>query len=146
MNRESIAAAVFSKLSGISGVVTSSRRPKSFDQVEPSACPAVFLGVGSSENLGDPTGQSLWRMEFIVYLYVNDGGASGPSSTLNTYIGKIESAFRASSSDAAPGFDIDSTTLGGLVLYAKPTRIETDEGSFGDQGVAILTIEVLTAG
>jgi hypothetical protein len=147
MNRETIAAAVYAKLAAMTGVRTSSRRPKTFDQVPPADCPAVFLGVGASESIGNPGPRALWRMEFIVYLYVHDGSAAGPSSQLNAYLGYIDTAFRASAADlASPGASPDHTTLGGLVLYARPLNVQTDEGSFGDQGVAIVTIEVVTAG
>ena len=147
MNREAIASAVYSKISGISGLKVSSRKPRMFDQVSPSECPAMFLGVGSSEQVGSPGPRALWRLEFQIYLYVHDASNVGPSSQLNTYLGHIDTAFRASSADlAVPGASPDHTTLGGTVLYARPTSIQTDEGSFGDQGVAVVTVEVLAAG
>lgn len=147
MNRETIAAAVFAKLSAMSGIRVSSRRPKTFDQVPPADCPAIFMGVGASESVGNPGPRALWRLEFIAYLYVYEAAAAGPSLQLNTYLGYIDTAFRASATDLGfPGASPDHTTLGGLVLYARPLNVQTDEGSFGDQGVAIVTIEVLTAG
>jgi hypothetical protein len=147
MNREAIAAAVFAKVASLSGIRTSSRKPKSFDQVTPAECPALFMGIGSSENTSAAGPRAKWRLEFIMYLYCHEAAAAGPSSQMSTILSLIDTAFRASSADMTfPGASPDHTTLGGLVLYARPISVQTDEGSFGDQGVAIVTIEVVTAG
>lgn len=147
MNREAITEALYQRFAEMEGLRSTGRKPKTFDQISPGECPALFLGVGSSASTGNPGPRARWRLEFIVYLYCHDGSAAGPSSQINDYLGRIDAACRATSAEMlAPGTGPDMTTLGGLVLYARPVSVETDEGSFGDRGVAIVTIEVLTAG
>ena len=150
MNREAIAEAVFGKLTSASGLRSSGRIPKPFDQITATDCPALYMGVGSSESVGTPGPRAKWRMEFLAYVYCNDGSISGPSIQLNEFLAAIDAAFLADETELAiPGASPNHTTLGGLALYARPTHVQTDEGSFGDLGVAIVTIvtiEVVTAG
>lgn len=147
MNRETIASALYSRLSGISGLRTHSRKVVDWAQTSSGDCPALHMAIGSSTALNAPGQPRLWRLEFIVYLYCFDGSSAGPSSQLNEYIGKIESALAwTSTSDYAARGNGVETTLGGIVHSARVSDILTDEGSYGDIGVALVTIEAIAAG
>ena len=148
MNRETITAALYSKLSVISGLRSYSRRPKTFEEVAASDCPALYLAIGESTVTKTGPGNSpLWRLTWTIYLYCWDASKAGPSSQINTYIGYVEDALEPTVAEkAATGINLTMTTLGGLVEYARLIDVQTDEGSFGDLGVAILTVEALAVG
>lgn len=146
MNRESITQALSDRLETIVGLRTYSRKVRDFSQVTPSECPALFLGVGASEVLSEVGRPQLWRLEFIAYLYCHDGSSAGPSSQLNEYQDAIRSALDRDSTDTAGTGVGVATTLGGVCHAARVSTAQTDEGSFGDLGVALITIEVLAAG
>lgn len=146
MSREAITAALWERLSAIPGIRTSGRKPRDRDQVAPSDCPALFLGVGGSTVTGEAGAFPLWRLEFAAYLHVNDGSLTGPSPQLNDYLDAIEGALSRGPTDPAGQGTGTDTTLGGLVHSARVSSIWADEGSFGDRAVALVTIEVLAAG
>jgi hypothetical protein len=78
-------------------------------------------------------------MTFDLYVYVNTGDNDyPPSQIMNSIIDAIDSAL-------APSGPNDTQTLGGLVSHCWIAgTIETDEGALGDQGVAIIPIEIIT--
>lgn len=146
MNRETVASALYTRLQTIDGIKMFGRRPIPWDQIAPAERPALFLAVGDSENISPPGNFQRWRLSFIAYLYVWDEGADGPGVQLNDYLDKIDKALARSSSDKL-GVGVETaTTLGGAVHYAQITSVMTDEGSFQNFGVAIVTIETLAAG
>ena len=146
MARELITSSLWERLAAIPGVRTSGRKPKDRDQIAASDCPALYLGVGSSAITGEVGAYPLWRLEFVAYLHVYDGSQAGPSEQLNDFLDAIEAALARDDSDEAGMGTGTSTTLGGTVHSARVSSVETDEGSFGDRAVALVTIEVLAAG
>lgn len=146
MNREAITAALFDRLQATEGIRTAGRKPVAWDQVSPAECPALFLGVGSSQVI-TATGQyPLWQLEFLVYLYAHDGSSIGPSWQLNTLIDAVSVSMNRDLSDPAGSGVGTATTLGGLVHSVELGSVTTDEGSFGDRAVAVVTLQVLAAG
>ena len=139
MNRETIIAALFDRLTGLPGLVTISRRLKHWADVPAAEQPALFLTCGNSapeQTRGLPP---KWRLQATLHLYVNTGGDDrlSPSAQLNELLDAIEAAL-------APTGGEPAQTLGGLVSHAWISgAIETDEGVLGDQGVAILPLEIL---
>jgi hypothetical protein len=146
MSREAITTALWERLSAIPGVRTSGRKPRDRDQVSPSDCPALFLGVGSSEVVGEAGTIPLWRLEFAAYLHVDSGTLEGPSPQLNDFLDAIEAALERGPTDPAGQGTGTDTTLNGTVHSARVASVWADEGSFGDRAVALVTIEVLAAG
>lgn len=146
MSREVITAALWQRLEAIPGLRTTGRKPKDRDQLAASDCPALFLGVGSSQVVSEIGGYPLWRLEFVAYLHVYEGSQAGPSAQLNEYLDAIEAAMARGPDDQVGMGNGTSTTLGGQVVSARVASVETDEGSFGDRAVALVTIEVMAAG
>jgi hypothetical protein len=146
VSREVIASALWGRLGAIPGIRTSGRKPKDRDQIAASDCPALFLGVGGSAIVGAAGTFRLWRLEFVAYLHVSEGSQAGPSGQLNDFLDAIEAALARGTTDQAGLGNGTDTTLGGLVLSARVASVETDEGSFGDRAVALVTIEVMAAG
>jgi hypothetical protein len=151
MNRETITATLFGRLSQIPGLKTTSRRVKSFDEVSPAQMPALYVAIGPSTSQAQNNRPPVWSLGFTVYLYVHDSSPSGPSSTLNSLLGSIEAALKVQPAELAtttgyPGAANGTSTLGGLVSHIGISEVQTDEGSLGDLGVAILSLNATCLG
>ncbi|PFH29142.1 hypothetical protein [Burkholderia sp. JKS000303] len=140
MNREPIYLALFAKLSAISGLVTTSRRLRHWNDVQPVEQPALFQ-VQVRENQKPRKGiPALVTFRCELYLYVNTGNALAdvtPATELNQFMDAIEAALAP---DALTGFQ----TLGGTVSHCWiEGDIVTDEGALGPQGVAVIPVNIL---
>ena len=140
MNREPIYVAQFSLLAAVPGLVTSSRKLLHWSKVPAIAQPALFMAQGS-EVAKRVTGQpTVWTLDVKAYLYVNTSGDVAPTTTLNSILDAIETTMN-------PALAGSHQTLGNLVHDARiEGTIETDEGTLGDQAVAIIPIRIITAG
>jgi hypothetical protein len=137
--REPIYAALFAKLSGIAGLVTKDRRLKHWNDVAPQLQPALFQAQ-RNETAVQQTGLPVkWTFKVDVYLYVRTDGGQSPGPLINPLIDAIETAL-------APNAVESVQTLGGLVKHCWiDGAIETDEGTLGDQAVAIIPITILVS-
>lgn len=140
MNREAIYSALFARLSSLPGVKTASRKLKLWNDVPAGEQPAIFQAqkneIGQARQ-GLPT---LWTLSLDVYVYVKSPGKTVPATVLNPLLDAITDALK-------PDNPIQNTqTLGGLVAHCWiEGTIETDEGTLGDQAVAIVPIRILAA-
>ena len=140
MTREPIYAALYAKLAAIPGVVTSSRKLKHWTDVPAIQQPALFMAQGS-EIAKRATGQPpVWTLDVKVYVYANTSLDAAPTTALNAILDGIEIILN-------PKLAGTHQTLGLLVHDARiEGAIETDEGTLGDQAVAIIPVRVITAG
>lgn len=138
MNREAIYSALFSRLANLPGVMTASRRLRHWSDVGMSEQPAVFMSQKNETAAKTQGTASIWTFAVDVYLYVKVQGNDAPGPALNPLLDAIEAAL-------APDNPIKNTcTLGGLVHHCRiDGSIETDEGTLGDQAVAIVPILIL---
>ena len=143
MNRETITAALWTRISAVAGVRTAERRLRHFAEVTPAEMPALFLGVDDSEADQERGRRPAWTLRYTAYIYCHEAAAIGPSSSLNTVVDQVNAALEIQSSEFQAGQTFGPTTLGGTVHHAWITRVETDEGTLGDLGVAMCSIEVL---
>lgn len=137
INREPIAAALFAKLAAVPGLVTTGRRMKHWNDVPAPMQPALFqqeTSQAAQYTIGQPT---VWRLHYDVAVYARTDGGLVPGTIVNPLLDAIEAAL------AGP-FEGMPQTLGGLVTacYIDGT-IETDEGTLGDQLVALIPITIL---
>lgn len=141
MTREPIYAAIFAKISSLTGIKTASRFLKHWSDVPVADQPAVFQSQTGEEPKQQRGLPAVWTLNVNIYVYVNTGGDTTrtPSTVLNGIIDQIEAAFPPEPTEGVQ-------TLGDLVSHAWISgKIETDEGTLGDQAVAIIPISVLTA-
>ncbi len=137
---EAIYAALFARLSAIPGLVTASRRLKHWSDVTPAEKPALFQTQGdliASPKRGMPTA---WTLPARVYLYVSTGGDPGgvPATILNGCIGAVIAALAPDPSSGVQDLGIEGVShcqIAGI--------IETDEGTLGDEAVAIIPVEIV---
>lgn len=141
MKREALYSALFALLEQVPGVVTRSRRLRHWSDVGPSEQPALFLAQGrQNATPGDPARgvPTKWLLHADVYLYVRTGSHGVPGSQLNPLLDAIEAAL------ATAGPLQRTQTLGGLAEHCWiEGDIDTDEGTLGDQAVAIVPIRIL---
>jgi len=140
LNRETIYAALFAKVSGIAGVKSSSRRLKHYQDVSPADQPALFQRQVNEDFIRARGLPIKLNMKAELYLYVNTAGDSAvaPSTILNPLVDAIDAALAPS-----PGPE-NTQTLGGLVSHCWiGGAIEIFEGVLGDQAVVIIPIEML---
>lgn len=138
--RETIYAALFSKVSGIAGIVTASRRLWHWSDVPPASQPALYMAQRSETAVQLRGVPPKWTLAVDLYLYAYSGNDHNaiPAQKLNPLIDAIETALLPSPG----GFQ----TLGGLVSHCWIAgKIETDEGFLGPQAVAIIPIEIVTS-
>lgn len=140
MTREPIYAALFARLASSAGFVTTGRRLKHWNDVHASSQPALFMAQKTetpSQVRGIP---ARWELKVDVYLYVNTSGDQAPGTLLNAVLDSVAEAL-------APNNPIENVqTLGGLVEHCWiEGTIETDEGTLGDQAVAIVPISILVS-
>lgn len=139
INREAIYSALFARLSAVPGLKTASRRLKHWTDVPSGEQPALFQAQrnqSANNTAGTPT---VWELYADIYIYVSNESDT-PSATLNDLIDAVEAAL-------APDNRIKNTcTLGGLAVFCFiDGMIETDEGTLGDQAVAIVPIKIVAA-
>lgn len=140
INREPIYAALFAKLSASAGYATTSRRLKHWNDVPSGEQPALFMAqrneVAATKGRGLPTE---WTLSVDVYVYVRTDGGQAPGPLLNQLLDAVEAAL-------APSQLENVQTLGGLVHWCRiEGAIETDEGTLGDQAVAIIPISMFVS-
>ena len=145
MNREAVITALWGLVQTLPGLVTKSRRPRYWTDVPREEQPALFMGAGDQDPKNDQSGQPVvWTLKAQLYLYVQSSDPSVPPSiVLNGYLDLLEKMFgpQANPGPWGQGFQ---QTLGGLVKHAWIAGPITTSGDLlGDQGVAIVPIEML---
>lgn len=142
MSRESVAIALFNKISApmtAAGAITVSRRLLHWADVQAADQPAVFLPQGKSVPTQSQSGLPVqWKASFEVYIYVHE---TDPTATPATKLNLLLDALEAALAPSSPGL---KQTLGGAAVHCWISGpVETDEGTLGDQAVAIVPIELL---
>lgn len=144
MNSETIYQALFNRLSGIDGFVTTSRRLKHFNNVAPDARPALFITQGNQTEVPVKGLDAKVELEAEVYIYIHENDpAIPPSIQLNQLIDQVRTKLAPDYPDMC-----EYQTLGGLVehCWVEGTIevFEAVEGMLDDQGIAIIPIRILT--
>lgn len=142
MNREAIYAALFNLVANVPGIVVAERRLRHWNDVRAVEQPYLCVTQGNqTATQGSPVigVNAKWQMEADIYIYVQTTGKQVPGTVLNPILDAIEQAL------APPFPDINKCqTLGGLVEHCWiEGTIETDEGTLGDQAVAIIPVHIL---
>lgn len=125
-----------------------SRKLISWDQLGQAEQAAICV-VGSRHipKLDGPVPVA-WTIEALVVIYARADADPGSSAAflLNKLIGRVEAALQRQPDETAisPGQQLQAwTTLGGTVLRAHPGPVEIDEGNQTNEGIAVMTVEML---
>jgi hypothetical protein len=139
MKREPIYKALFKLLSNIDGLVTTSRILAHWDDVSPNMQPALYM-CNDTQQAEQITGfPTKYLLGAKVWIYAHrDTADEVPSAQINNILDALDEALKPVSS---PTY---KQTLGGLVEHCWISgAIETDEGTLGNQAVAIVPIQML---
>ena len=136
MIREAAYQALFDLLNSIEGIATCSRILTHWDDVSPNQQPALYLAQDTqlaSQTKGMP---SIYLLGAKVWVYAHrDTCEVVPSAQINYILDAIHSILMPNPS---PEY---RQTLGGVVQHCWINgAIETDEGTLGNQAVAIVPI------
>lgn len=138
MNREPIYAALYARLAAIPGLKISSRILKHWNDVPAEQQPALFQAQGR-EVPTTTTGESTrWDLFVDIYVYVRTSGGQVPGSVLNPIMDAIEASF-----PLHPVTGKHTLDAPGVEWARIEGAIETDEGTLGDQAVAIVPVHIL---
>lgn len=143
-NFEPIYQALFDRLRLSTGVKTASRRLRHWTDVPAKDQPALFTAQGGEAPEQSNGLPPKWRLTVDVYVYITvPNDKTVPATLLNPILGAVRDAM-------APSEGVDRLrqvqTLGGLVSHAWINgQIEVYDGVLGDQAVAMIPIEILTA-
>lgn len=144
MDSESIYQALFDRLSGIDGFVTTSRRLKHFNHVAAEQRPALFVTQGNQIEVPVKGLDAKVELEAEVYIYIHESDTTIPPSVkLNQMIDKVRTAIAPDHPEMC-----EYQTLGGLVehcwIEGTIEVFEAVENMLDDQGIAIVPIRMLT--
>jgi len=124
------------------------RRLITWDQLGAAEKAAIcVVGLVHSPKVGGPEG-ALWTITAGIYVYARADADPGSSAEpiLNELVGKIEAALERQPNEATlgPGQMVQKwSTLGGAVQWAQPSLVEIDDGSQGNEGIALVTVDML---
>lgn len=126
------------------------RRLVSFDQLGAMEQPSMFCVAAEQEPTSQGPEACYWTLTAEVYICAR--ADTDPNLTaepmLNFLIGKVEAALerQADESTFGAGPLIQNwTTLGGAVIWAKPSAVASTPGGEGHEGMAIVRVEMLVA-
>jgi hypothetical protein len=138
IDREAIYLALFTLVAGASGLKTTSRKLKHWDDVPAPNQPALFQTQGNETAVAGYRQPTKWTLRAKLYVYAHQNSLDVlPAIALNQLLNAIELKL-------APDLATGEQTLGGLVSHCRIVgEVETDEGVLGDQAVAIIPIEIM---
>lgn len=156
LNREQLFSTLFTRLTLLGGFAYYSRQFKTYDDLEASQQPALLMVKGSESVVNSRGLPPTWTLNGNIYIYCrNDRDLETSSSIqLNQLLTVVESAFERTATETtvanAPYQDMGSdylTTLNGLCSHAWINgSIQTDEGTLGQQAIAIVPFEIVATG
>jgi hypothetical protein len=141
MDSEAIYQALFMRLRQAQGFVTYSRRLRHWNNTAEAEQPSLMTSEGRRllrQTKGVPAIHELFLNVFL-YAIENDTERS-PAEKLNPLIDAVVNVIGVDS------FSDHAQTLGGLVSHCWVESVETDEGTLGNQAVAMITINIRLAG
>lgn len=139
VDREAIYAALYARLPSTPTFVTKSRILRAWFDTPAEEQPAIYQAQTGQIVIPTSGQPAKWVLKADLYIYSKVPAGVSPGTVLNALLAEIELALKSD-------HPIDSRcTLGGLVHYARiEGEVETDEGTLGDQAVAIVPIAILT--
>lgn len=138
INRESAYGALFDLLSQIDGIPTFSRILAHWDDVSPSQQPAIYLAQDTQQATQAKGMPMIYVLGAKLWLYAHrDTNDIVPSTQINNILDAIDAILTP---NPTPEY---KQTLGGVVEHCWINgAIITDEGTLGNQSIAIVPISM----
>lgn len=142
-SKEQVYSALWSRLTAsVTGVLTASRKVRHYDEVPSVEQPAMFMEQIMCSSPAVPGIPSKQTIQAKVLLYAHDESEIGPMPQINGLVDQVEAAMVRQPGETAGPY---ATTLSGSVASAKIVQTDFGGGNLSVQGVAIITIEMVTA-
>jgi hypothetical protein len=138
MNREPIYAGLFALLAAVPGLRISSRILKHWNDVPAEQQPALYQAQKREQAINKTGEPTKWLLSVDLYVYVRTSGGQVPGTVLNPILDAIEAVFVLH-----PITGIHTLPIAGVEWARIEGAIETDEGTLGEQAVAIVPIQIL---
>jgi hypothetical protein len=139
--REPVYAALWSLASNAADFATAQRRLRHWADVAPAEQPALFMSEkGASAKVKALGAPVVWALYADLYLYAHSSDPYlAPASILNPLLDAVEAALAPAATTG-----IQDLGLPQFVQHAYIAgKVETDEGTLGDQAIAIVPVEIL---
>ncbi len=140
IDREAIYAALYQRLAALPGLATSSRKLLHWADVPSDDQPALFLAQGDQSTSTTSGQETVWMLRANVYLYVHTAGEA-PGPVINPLVDAVCNTVNA----IHPVTGRAMLDVPGVSYCRVDGTIETDEGTLGEQAVAIIPITILAA-
>jgi hypothetical protein len=137
-SREDAYSALWDKLTALAPWTTASRKLRHWADVSPMEQPALFMTTGQVQYQTITGTTPRKTLSGKLYVYVNTTGAEAPGPILNDLLDAIDSAFAISPINGRCNLGV-----AGVEWARIEGTIETDEGTLGDQAVAIIPFAIL---
>lgn len=129
-------------------LLASDVRRKLPDQIDAVQQPALAVIAESETPANDGPLPALWTLNAVVVIYARCDGydTSTAEGALADIVRSVEAALERQPDEAmlSWGQQVQAwSTLGGTVLYARPSGIHYTAGQTEDQGVALVSIEMV---
>ena len=128
------------KLKAIPGVKTFGRRLLHVNEVPAGQQPAIFLAQTGQVPLYQPGRTIMWELSADIYLYVRDPKGKDPGPLMNPIMDALCEVFKPDNAM------VNACTFGGLCHKVELGQIATDEGTMGEQAIAIIPVTMTVVG
>ena len=143
LNRELLYGTLFTRLQTLTsvGFVTVERRLRHVNDVPSNQQPYLCMAQGNETPSYAAGRTTMWYLRCNLYVYISNPTGSIPGQLANVLMDAVTAIFTPDNPH------VNACTLGGLVHHARiDGTIETDEGTLGNQMIAIIPIEMLAVG
>jgi hypothetical protein len=140
IRRETYYGVLADKLRAIPGVKTFSRRLQHVNDVPAAQQPAIYLAQTGQVPLYQPGRTIIWELSADIYVYVRDPKGKEPGPIINPLMDAIVEMFKPDNAM------VNACTFGGLCHKVELGQIATDEGTMGEQAIAIIPVTMTVVG
>lgn len=140
ITRETYYGELANRLRNIPGIKTFGRRLLHVNEVPAAQQPAIFLAQTGQVPTYQPGRTIIWELSADIYLYVRDPKGKDPGPLMNPLMDALCAVF------APDNAMVNAFTLGGLCHKVEMGQISTDEGTMGEQAIAIIPVTMTVVG
>lgn len=140
IQRETYYGELAKRLKAIPGIKTFGRRLRHVNEVPPAQQPAIFLAQTGQRPSYQPGRTIMWDLGADIYLYVRDPKGADPGPIMNPIMDALCAVFTPDNAM------VNACTFGGLCHRVELGTIETDEGTLGEQAIAIIPVTMTVVG
>lgn len=140
IQRETYYGELFNRLKAITGLKTVGRRLLHVNEVPAGQQPALFLAQTGQVPLYQPGRTIIWELSADIYLYVRDPKGAAPGPIINPLMDAIVDVFKPDNAM------VNACTFGGICHKVELGQIATDEGTMGEQAIAIIPVTMTVVG